>query len=118
MTDDELDSFYAQTLHDILADTKDARESITKYTLPEYAEIIEDFDAIIEDLEFLIKETATIDDLAEMDDDLIDNFYEYLFSYMSNFCIDENPVNKEKDQSQYEKLQELIFLFTDDEDEE
>lgn len=116
MTDQEQDDFYQEILLKLFEDTQDAKESVLHYTLPEYTDIIEDYDSILSDLKFLIDKTKTIDDLADQDDTLIDNFFEYLFNYASNFCIDENPANKKNDEAEYEKIQELLLMFTDDED--
>lgn len=116
MTDQEQDDFYQEILLKLFEDTQDAKESVLHYTLPEYTNIIEDYDSILSDLKFLIDKTKTIDDLADQDDTLIDNFFEYLFNYASNFCIDENPANKKNDEAEYEKIQELLLMFTDDED--
>lgn len=119
MTESELDVFFTETLKKILEDTKDCAAYIQHLNTPEYEEIKEDYQADIEDLTALIKEIKSIDDLAETDEDTITRVFEFIEGYAGNFVISAQPEQKKKDLEEYAKLEEILNLFFDsDEDEE
>lgn len=116
MTDEELDIYFIDILNRVLADLKDCADYVKDLHTPEYDEINEDFDYSITQLTELLKEIHTIDDLAQQDDDLITDVFEYIQSYADNFIISNVPEQKEKDLAEYAKLEELLNLFLDTDD--
>lgn len=116
MTDEELDIYFIDILNRVIAELKDCADYVRELHTPEYDEINEDFDYSITQLTALLKEVHTIDDLAQQNDDLITDVFEYIQCYADNFIISNEPVQKEKDLAEYEKLEELLNLFLDTDD--
>lgn len=117
MTYEELDEFYIQTLKNILADTKECRDYVKDLHTPEYDDINQDYDESISLLNNLISTTKSIDDLAECGEDQITLIYDLIASYADNLVISADPEQREKDMKEYDKLEELLSLFLDtDED--
>lgn len=116
MTDEELDIYFIDILNRVIAELKDCADYVKELHTPEYDEINEDFDYSITQLTALLKEVHTIDDLAQQDDDLITDVFEYIQCYADNFIISNEPEQKEKDLAEYEKLEELLNLFLDTDD--
>jgi hypothetical protein len=116
MTYEQLDEFFIQILKNILSDTKECKEYVKDLHTPEYDEINQDYDDSIKLLTRLISTTKTIDDLAELDEDTITLVYDLIASYADNFLISSNPAQKKKDIKEYEKLEELMSLFLDADD--
>lgn len=120
MTDSEQDEFFIKILKDILTELKESSEHCKKYTDEENKEIYEENLENIEVLEDIIKNISGIDDLAEMDEDTITAVYEFLAEYAGNFVIapESNKTQHRKDKEDYSKLEEILYLFLDTEDEE
>lgn len=118
MTEQELDDFFIETLNKILIETKDCADYVKNETSDEYKEIQEEYSYAIEDLTNLLKNIKTIDDLAEQDEDEITAVFEYLASYLDNYIISQEPEQRQKDLEECAKLDELLNLFYDEEDEE
>lgn len=117
MTYEELDEFYIQTLKNILADTKECRDYVKDLHTPEYDDINQDYDESISLLNNLISTTKSIDDLAELGEDTITLVYDLIASYADNLVISADPEQRKKDMKEYDKLEELLSLFLDtDED--
>lgn len=118
MNDEELDKFFIETLKNILEDVKDCYLSVKSENSEEYLEIKEDYEYIISDLENLLKNVKSIDDLALMDEEEIGNVYEYIEAYTDNFVIRSEKELRKKDLEEHQKLEELLDLFLDDDDDE
>ena len=116
MTYEELDEFYIQTLKKILADTKECKDYVKDLHTPEYDDINQDYDESISLLNKLISTTKTIDDLAELGEDEITLVYDLIASYADNFIISADPKQRKKDMKEYDKLEELMSLFLDADD--
>lgn len=116
MTYEELDEFFIETLKKILAETKDCKEYVKNLHTPEYVEINRDYDDSIALLEKLISNTKTLDDLAETDEDTITQVYDYIASYADNLLISPDPKQRKLDMKKYYKLEELMSMFLDTED--
>lgn len=117
MTEKEMDDFFIETLKKILIDMKDSFESVKNENSEEYQEIKEDFEYVIEDLTNILKSVKTLDDLALLDEEEIGNVYDYLDSYAEIFEIRAEPELRKKDLEEHQKLEELLDLFLDDDDE-
>ncbi len=118
MTDQELDELLIETLKKILADTKECADYVKDIHTEEYKEIQEEYDYIINDVTDLLKNVKTIEDLAEMDDDRIGDVFTYLETYADNFIISHEPEHYKKDMEEYEKIESLLNLFYDEDDED
>ena len=117
MTYEELDEFYIQTLKNILAETKEYKDYVKDLHTPEYDDINQDYDESIELLNKLISTTKSIDDLAECGEEEITLVYDLIASYADNLLISAEPEQKKKDMKEYYKLEELMSLFLDTDDE-
>lgn len=117
MNEKEMDDFFIETLKKILIDMKDSFESVKNENSEEYQEIKEDFEYVIEDLTNILKSVKTLDDLALLDEEEIGNVYDYLDSYAEIFEIRAEPELRKKDLEEHQKLEELLDLFLDDDDE-
>ena len=116
MTYEQLDEFYIQTLKKILADTKECKDYVKDLHTPEYDDINQDYDESISLLNKLISTTKTIDDLAELGEDEITLVYDLIASFADNFIISADPKQRKKDMKEYDKLEELMSLFLDADD--
>ena len=116
MTYEELDEFFIETLKKILAETKDCKEYVKDLHTPEYDDINQDYDENISLLNKLISTTKTIDDLAELGEDEITLVYDLIASYADNFLISPDPKQRKIDMKEYDKLEELMSLFLDTDD--
>ena len=118
MTEEELDEYFIETLKKILADVKECKDYIKDIHTPEYDEIRTDYDEQISLLTSLLAGIKGIDDLAEMDEETITAVYDFIADYADNFLIAPDGEQQEKDWAEYDKLEELLDLFMDTEDEE
>lgn len=116
MTEEELDLFFIDTLKKILAEVKECRDYVKDLHTPEYDEINADYDEQIELLSSLLKEIKSVDDLAQMDEETITAVYDFIADYADNFLIAPDGEQQEKDWAEYDKLEELLDLFMDTED--
>lgn len=118
MTEDELEPFFFETLKKILSELKSGLEYIKDESGEEYDEIREDYVRSIKDLTEISESTSTFDALAEMDDEKIDTVFDCLEGYFDNFVISSDPVRHEKDMEEYQKLEILMDMFFDDEEDD
>ena len=118
MTEEELDEYFIETLKKILADVKDCKDYIKDLHTPEYDEIRADYDEQISLLTSLLAVIKGIDDLAEMDEETITAVYDFIADYADNFLIAPDGEQQEKDWAEYDKLEELLDLFMDTEEED
>lgn len=114
MTDEELDTLFIETLKAILEDTKECADYSKNIHTPEYEEINEDYQFTINQISQLLDECSSIDDLAQMDEETIDDVYEYIATYADNFVISAEEPERTENLAQYSKLEELLGLFLDD----
>ncbi len=114
MTDEELDTLFIETLKAILEDTKECADYSKNIHTPEYEEINEDYQFTINQISQLLDECSSIDDLAQMDEETIDDVYEYIATYADNFVISAEEPERIENLAQYSKLEELLGLFLDD----
>lgn len=114
MTDEELDTLFIETLKAILEDTKECADYSKNIHTAEYEEINEDYQLTINQISQLLDECSSIDDLAQMDEETIDDVYEYIATYADNFVISAEEPERTENLAQYSKLEELLGLFLDD----
>ena len=116
MTDEEWDEFFVNLLRDILKDLQESYDSVKKYTLPEYKEICLDYEEKICLLSRVLSNISSIDDLEELSGEDLDSIYEDIYDYASNFVI--STENKEQDMQTYSNIEEILYMFVDEDDEE
>ena len=118
MSDDELNIFFIETLNKILTDMKENEESLKNETSKELVEIKKDLSKQIKKLSRLLKKIHCIDDLAFESTDTITDIYEYISFYADNIVI-RSTENERKEDLQYSNdLEELLDIFTDDDEDE
>ena len=118
MTDEELDLFLIETLKKILENVKEYKDYVKDLNTAEYKEIKDYYDDEIGLLSRLIKEIKGIEDLAEYDEETITAVYDLIADFADNFIISADGLQREKDLDEYDKLEELMALFLDADDEE
>ncbi|MCR4790225.1 MAG: hypothetical protein K5839_04020 [Treponemataceae bacterium] len=118
MTDDELDSFFLQTLTKTLDYLKECRSYVEKYKWTNINEVLEDYDILISDLTEILPSINSIDDLAQMNGDLITNIYDSLDAYAESFVISQDSDQQKNDLQEYAKIEEILNLFMDEDEEE
>ena len=118
MTDEELDLFLIETLKNILENVKEYKDYVKDLNTAEYKEIKDYYDDEIGLLSRLIKEIKGIEDLAEYDEETITAVYDLIADFADNFIISADGLQREKDLAEYDKLEELMALFLDADDEE
>ncbi len=118
MTQLQMDKFLIESLKNILEIAKDDYDYIKDEKSPEYIEIKEDFEEVIAGLESLLPVIKSVDDLACQDEDTITFVYELLDEYAGNFIISSEPNQQKKDLETYNKLEELLYLFLDSDEDE
>ena len=118
MTDEELDLFLIETLKNILENVKEYKDYVKDLNTAEYKEIKAYYDDEIGLLSRLIKEIKGIEDLAEYDEETITAVYDLIADFADNFIISADSLQREKDLAEYDKLEELMALFLDADDEE
>lgn len=112
------DLFFIELLNKILAEYKECAEYTKNIHSPIYDEINEDHQACIAELTELLEEVHSIDDLAEYEEDVIYDVFEFIEEYASNFVISEEETQKKIDTAEYNKIQDLLNLFMDEDEEE
>lgn len=117
MTHSEFDQFFIETLQNIIADTKEYDAYIRTQTSRDYKDIRKDYAFTIKDLQRFLKKIHTIKDLEKLSVNQITRLYEYLQDYYDNFIISNEPEQKEKDLAYAAKLDKIMNLFVDADDE-
>ena len=118
MTEEELDEYFICTLKKILVEVKECKDYVKDLHTPEYDEINADYDEQLELLSSIIQEVSSVDDLAQMDEETITAVYDFLADYADNFLIAPDGEQQEKDWAEYDKLEELLDLFMDTEEDD
>lgn len=121
MTDEQIDLILVSTLKKILDYVKDDAAYIQETTDPVFDDIKQDYEDTIYELEAIVSEIKSLDDLAVMDEEAITAVYEYLDTYAAYMvCVPEDQKPEfDKTMKEYNELQVLLNLFNDvDEDEE
>ncbi|MDD7451412.1 MAG: hypothetical protein PUK76_10230 [Treponema sp.] len=103
--------------------TKDANTPVekaapvqeTKVETP-VAEVKEENDFIINDVQEILKSVDSVESLAEQSEEVISNAFEYLEEYADSFIISADKEQRKKDEAEYEEIQNLLMLFYDEED--
>lgn len=120
MTDNELDQYFIQTLKSALTLFKENSEHEKKYNDDASNDNQEYYQQMISSIETICKSVKTIDDLEEFDEDIITDVFDAITAYAEAFIISADEVQRKKDMQEYEKLEELLYIFcdSDEEDEE
>ncbi len=104
---------------DLINENKDYLEYIKNESGEDFQEIKEEFENNIQMISKLKEIVKTEKDIYELEDDDVDFFYECIATYESIFIMDYTDTKKLKEQKKhYEKIQELLDIFTFDDDEE
>ena len=81
-----------------------------------FAEVKEENDFIINDVQEILKSVDSVESLAEQSEEVISNAFEYLEEYADSFIISADEEQRKKDEAEYEEIQNLLMLFYDEED--
>lgn len=112
-------NFIQQMFTDLINENKDYLEYIKNESGEDFQEIKEEFENNIQMISKLKEIVKTEKDIYELEDDDVDFFYECIATYESIFIMDYTDTKKLKEQKKhYEKIQELLDIFTFDDDEE
>jgi len=116
MTEKEQDQYFIKTLKASLELYKEAYEYEKQHKSSKA--IMDDYESMISSLEDILNNIKSIDDLGEMGEDAITDAFEAIAGYAECFIISANEMQRKKDLEEYEKINELIYLFCDTDDEE
>lgn len=119
MTDDELDQYFVDTIKAVLDLFKESADYEKKYNDEAAQDNIEYYQQMISSLEEVCKNAGTIDDLGDFSEDVITDIFDAITAYAEAFTISADPQQRKTDLQEYEKLEELLYVFCDsDEDDE
>ena len=122
--ENEIDSFFTDCLEEFLQVKKDELNYLLSHKIQYsdtsknsiFGELKEDLENVISDLKKLLSTIKTIDDISLSGDETINNVFEYLEEYADNFVISDEKNQRKKDYVKYHKIEELLFLFYDEDD--
>lgn len=119
MTDDELDQYFVDTIKAVLDLFRESADYERKYNDEAAQDNIEYYQQMISSLEEVCKNAGTIDDLGDFSEDVITDIFDAITAYAEAFTISADPQQRKTDLQEYEKLEELLYVFCDsDEDDE
>lgn len=120
MAEKEMDEILVKCLENYLQEKKDFAQYLNsrndKVFLQIFAEVKEENDFIINDVQEILKSVDSVESLAEQSEEVISNAFEYLEEYADSFIISADKEQRKKDEAEYEEIQNLLMLFYDDED--
>ena len=120
MAEKEMDEILVKCLENYLQEKKDFAQYLNsrndKFFLQIFAEVKEENDFIINDVQEILKSVDSVESLAEQSEEVISNAFEYLEEYADSFIISADKEQRKKDEAEYEEIQNLLMLFYDEED--
>ena len=120
MAEKEMDEILVKCLENYLQEKKDFAQYLNsrndKVFLQIFAEVKEENDFIINDVQEILKSVDSVESLAEQSEEVISNAFEYLEEYADSFIISADKEQRKKDEVEYEEIQNLLMLFYDEED--
>lgn len=120
MAEKEMDEILVKCLENYLQEKKDFAQYLNsrndKVFLQIFAEVKEENDFIINDVQEILKSVDSVESLAEQSEEVISNAFEYLEEYADSFIISADEEQRKKDEAEYEEIQNLLMLFYDEED--
>ena len=120
MVEKEMDEILVKCLENYLQEKKDFAQYLNsrndKVFLQIFAEVKEENDFIINDVQEILKSVDSVESLAEQSEEVISNAFEYLEEYADSFIISADKEQRKKDEAEYEEIQNLLMLFYDEED--
>ncbi|MGN0726501.1 MAG: hypothetical protein ACI4LR_10050 [Treponema sp.] len=120
MAEKEMDEILVKCLENYLQEKKDFAQYLNsrndKVFLQIFAEVKEENDFIINDVQEILKSVDSVESLAEQSEEVISNAFEYLEEYADSFIIAADKEQRKKDEAEYEEIQNLLMLFYDEED--
>ena len=120
MAEKEMDEILVKCLEKYLQEKKDFAQYLNsrndKVFLQIFAEVKEENDFIINDVQEILKSVDSVESLAEQSEEVISNAFEYLEEYADSFIISADKEQRKKDEAEYEEIQNLLMLFYDEED--
>ena len=120
MAEKEMDEILVKCFENYLQEKKDFAQYLNsrndKVFLQIFAEVKEENDFIINDVQEILKSVDSVESLAEQSEEVISNAFEYLEEYADSFIISADKEQRKKDEAEYEEIQNLLMLFYDEED--
>lgn len=120
MAEKEMDEILVKCLENYLQEKKDFAQYLNsrndKVFLQIFAEVKEENDFIINDVQEILKSVDSVESLAEQSEEVISNAFEYLEEYADSFIISADKEQRKKDEAEYEEIQNLLMLFYDEDD--
>lgn len=123
--DSQIDKFFINCLKEFLQIKKDELNYLEKKSSAYsdtskdsiFGELKEDLESVISSLTEILSKIQTIDDLSLSDDETINSVFEYLEEFADNFVISNDKNQRKKDYDKYHQIEELLFLFYDEDEE-
>lgn len=118
MTEKEQDEFLIQVLARFIESLKESTEAEKQKNYPNAQTSIADNEQTISALTEVAAKINSIEELAELGGDAIDIVFEAVSAYAGDFVISADPDQRKRDFEECSKLEEIIWLFYDEEDDE
>ena len=118
MTEKEQDEFLIQVLARFIESLKESTEAEKQKNYPNAQTSIADNEQTISALTEIAAKINSIEELAELGGDAIDIVFEAVSAYAGDFVISADPDQRKRDFEECSKLEEIIWLFYDEEDDE
>ena len=120
LAEKEMDELLVKSLKNYLQEKKEFAQYLKRKNdevfLQIFAEVREENDFIINDVQKILKNVDSVDSLAEQPEEVICNAFEYLEEYADSFIISADEQQRKEDEEEYEKIQNLLMLFYDDDE--
>lgn len=101
MAEKEMDEILVKCLENYLQEKKDFAQYLNsrndKVFLQIFAEVKEENDFIINDVQEILKSVDSVESLAEQSEEVISNAFEYLEEYADSFIISADKEQRKKD---------------------
>lgn len=118
MTEKEQDEYLMTVLRRYVEVLKDANDAEKQNNYPNSKNAVSENDEIISDLEEIAAKINSIEELAEQGADEIDTVFEAVSAYAGDFIVSAEEDQRKKDLEECTKLEEIIWLFYDQDDED
>lgn len=116
MTEKEQDEYLLFVLRRYIEILRESNAIEKKNDYPDAESSVKENEEMISRLEQITAEINSIEELAQLEDDSIDIVFEAVSAYAGDFVVSSDENQRKKDFEECSKLEEIIWLFYDEED--
>lgn len=117
MTEKEQDEYLMTVLRRYVEVLKETNSAEKQNNFPDSKTAVSENEEMISDLEEIAAKINSIEELAELGPDAIDTVFEAVSAYAGDFVVSADEKQRKKDLEECAKLEEIIWLFCDEDDE-